>query len=226
LVSGVRDGRGRGGLLPAVVAVVALAAAGVLWNGAAPPDHGAAGAPASSARAAASATLTEADETTSGSRGAGRPVARRGAGVPRRVVVESLGIDAAVVPVQLEGTSLDPPADPQLLGWWSGGARVGAARGTALVTGHTVHQGDGAMDDLDQLGTGAEIEVRTSRGMLRYVAESVQVLDKDALARRAPQLFDQDVGGRLVLVTCEDWDGAVYRSNVVVIATPTSTATS
>jgi hypothetical protein len=30
------------------------------------------------------------------------------------------------------------------------------------------------------------------------------------------------VPGRLVLVTCEDWNGARYLSNVVVIATPTA----
>jgi hypothetical protein len=28
------------------------------------------------------------------------------------------------------------------------------------------------------------------------------------------------VRGRLVLVTCEDWDGTRYLSNVVVVATP------
>jgi hypothetical protein len=40
------------------------------------------------------------------------------------------------------------------------------------------------------------------------------------LAKRAAQLFDQSVRGRLVLVTCEDWNGTVYLSNVVVVALP------
>ena len=43
---------------------------------------------------------------------------------------------------------------------------------------------------------------------------------KAALAKRAAQLFDQSVRGRLVLVTCEDWNGEVYLSNVVVVAQP------
>lgn len=43
---------------------------------------------------------------------------------------------------------------------------------------------------------------------------------KAALAKRATQLFDQRVRARLVLVTCEDWNGKVYLSNVVVIALP------
>jgi streptomycin 6-kinase len=37
---------------------------------------------------------------------------------------------------------------------------------------------------------------------------------------RAEELFSQRVPGRLVLVTCEDWDGREYLSNVVVIAAP------
>jgi hypothetical protein len=31
-------------------------------------------------------------------------------------------------------------------------------------------------------------------------------------------VFDQGVPGRLVLITCEDWNGSVYLSNEVVIA--------
>jgi hypothetical protein len=136
------------------------------------------------------------------------------------VVVESLGIDAPVVPIATQGTSLDPPDDPQVLGWWSDGAATGAVQGTALITGHTVSSGGGAMDDLETIREGAEIRVRTPRGWITYVAESVQVLDKATIARQAPRLFSQQVKGRLVLVTCEGWDGTGYRSNVVVTAVP------
>ncbi|HXH78639.1 class F sortase [Nocardioides sp.] len=142
------------------------------------------------------------------------------AGVPQRVYIEALSIDAPVLPISVEGSTLTPPPDPQDLGWWSGGAQPGAVRGSALITGHTVNAGGGALDDLETLQVGAEIRVRTARGVIRYVAESVDVLDKDTIARRAPQLFDQGVAGRLVLVTCEDWDGSGYLSNVVVTAVP------
>jgi sortase (surface protein transpeptidase) len=90
------------------------------------------------------------------------------------------------------------------------------------VTGHTVHDGGGALDDLETLRPGADVRVRTDRGTIRYVVDSVAVLDKDTIARRAPQLFSQEVAGRLVLVTCEGWDGTGYRSNVVVTAAPTT----
>jgi sortase (surface protein transpeptidase) len=142
------------------------------------------------------------------------------AGIPQRVYIESLGIDAPVLRIVTAGSTLTPPPDPQDLGWWAGGAQPGAARGSALITGHTVHDGGGALDDLETLRPGAEIGVQTVDGLIRYVAESVDVLDKDTIAQRAPQLFSQGVEGRLVLVTCEDWDGTGYRSNVVVTAVP------
>jgi sortase (surface protein transpeptidase) len=90
------------------------------------------------------------------------------------------------------------------------------------MTGHTVHDGGGALDDLEELAVGAEVRVVTARGPTAYVVSSVEVLDKDAIARQAPDLFSQDVPGRLVLVTCEGWDGSGYTSNVVVTATPTT----
>lgn len=146
--------------------------------------------------------------------------APRAPGDPRRVEVPALGVRSAVVPVRAPGGVLTPPADPQLLGWWADGARPGAPRGSALVAGHTVQQGGGALDDLERLAPGDRVWVRSDRGRLGYAVRSTLVLGKGELARRAEELFDQTVPGRLVIITCEDWDGAEYRSNVVVTATP------
>ena len=206
-------------LLPALLSLVALVSAGVLWRDAP--------APADAHPEGATAPPATAPSRTPAVTQPARPMRTRSAplsaaGAPQEVVVQSLGIDAPVVAIATEGTSLDPPDDPQVLGWWSGGAPAGAVRGTALVTGHTVHAGGGAMDDLEDIAAGDEIRVRTARGWIDYRAESVQVLDKASLARQAPDLFSQSVAGRLVLVTCEDWDGSGYRSNVVVTAAPTS----
>lgn len=142
------------------------------------------------------------------------------AGAPRAVAVRALGLEATVVPIRSQGQLLVPPDDPTVLGWWSGGAVAGAARGSALVTGHTVHDGGGALDDLELVPVGSTIVVRTDRGPLRYRTTSVEVVGKEALARRAARLFSQDAPGRLVLVTCEDWNGTGYESNVVVLAEP------
>jgi LPXTG-site transpeptidase (sortase) family protein len=141
-------------------------------------------------------------------------------GAPRRVLIPALGVSAPVIPVRAPGGTLVPPSDPAQLGWWAGGARPGATRGSALVTGHTVHTGGGALDDLETLERGDRVTVRTDRGTIRYAVRRVAVLGKGAVAREAQRLFDQEVAGRLVLVTCEDWDGQRYLSNVVVVATP------
>ncbi len=89
-----------------------------------------------------------------------------------------------------------------------------------MITGHTVHDGGGAFDDLDQLKRGAAVRVTTKQGTTDYVVTSVTTYRKKALAKQAARLFDQSVPGRLVLVTCEDWDGTAYLSNAVVVAVP------
>ena len=143
-------------------------------------------------------------------------------GAPRRVLIPALHVAAPVLPVRAPGGTLVPPSDPQQLGWWAGGARPGAARGSALVTGHTVHTGGGALDDLETLQRGDKVMVRTDKGRIRYVVRRVAVYSKGSVADHAERLFSQTVPGRLVLVTCEDWNGERYLSNVVVIATPTA----
>jgi LPXTG-site transpeptidase (sortase) family protein len=136
------------------------------------------------------------------------------------VSVPSLGVSARVLGIRASGGALVPPSNPRLVGWWSDGARPGAAKGSAVITGHTVHDGGGAFDDLDQLTAGDAVMVTTERGTIDYVVSSVTVYRKRALAKQAAQVFDQTVSGRLVLVTCEDWDGTAYLSNAVVIANP------
>lgn len=150
-----------------------------------------------------------------------RPVlAPRRPADPERVRIPSLGVDAPVVPVKAPDRTLVPPADPTRLGWWADGARPGSPRGSALITGHTVHTGGGALDDLEQLRRGDRVMVRAGHDVVGYRVQSVQVLQKGALAQQAGRLFSQKVPGRLVLITCEQWNGVEYLSNVVVTARP------
>jgi LPXTG-site transpeptidase (sortase) family protein len=143
-------------------------------------------------------------------------------GAPRRVRIPALGVSAAVVPVHAPDDTLVPPSDPTQLGWWADGARPGAARGSALVAGHTVHTGGGALDDLEQLSPGETVVVRTDKGRIVYEVERVRTYSKGRIARDAERLFSQEAPGRLVLITCEDWDGSRYLSNVVVTARATT----
>jgi LPXTG-site transpeptidase (sortase) family protein len=141
-------------------------------------------------------------------------------GVPQRIVVPELRIDHPVVGIDAPGGVLRPPDDPQVLGWWRPGARPGERRGSALVTGHTVSSGGGAFDDLETLQPGDRVVIRTTRGRIDYRVTGVTVYGKAGLARHAARVFSQTVPGRLVLITCEDWNGTEYLSNAVVTAAP------
>jgi len=150
-----------------------------------------------------------------------RPRPHPARGIPRRVVVPRLGVDAPVVGLDAApGGVLVPPDDPTVLGWWRDGARPGAVRGAALITGHTVSSGGGAFDDLETLRIGNRVTVRTGRGPIDYQVTGVTVYRKAKLTRDAERVFSQSVPGRLVLITCEDWNGSRYLSNAVVFADP------
>jgi LPXTG-site transpeptidase (sortase) family protein len=149
---------------------------------------------------------------------AARPKPHAAAGRPNRLLVPRLGIDAPVIDIGVVDGTLLPPSDPQTLGWWSDGAAPGALRGGALITGHTVHTGGGAFDDLETLEAGDRVRVRTAKGVIPYVVRGVTVYRKATLARDAARVFSQTVPGRLVLITCEDWNGSGYDSNAIVFA--------
>jgi LPXTG-site transpeptidase (sortase) family protein len=206
--------RGRCSARALLVVGVVLVVVGVVGWIQQPKDTG------SPATVPATETTTTEQETADSPRLPDAAPASWKPGAPRRLLVPSLGVDAPVVPIEAPGGVLTPPADPQVLGWWAAGAKPGARTGSALVTGHTVHTGGGAMDDLEQLAAGDRVWMRTDRGRIGYDVRSVVVLGKGELAERAEQLFSQEVPGRLVLITCEDWNGVEYLSNVVVTATP------
>lgn len=140
------------------------------------------------------------------------------AGRPTHLVVPSLGVDAPVIGIGVVDGTLFPPSDPQTLGWWTEGAVPGALRGGALITGHTVHTGGGAFDNLETLDVGDRVQVRTTKGTVRYAVRGVTIYRKASLARDAERVFSQTVPGRLVLITCEDWNGTGYDSNAIVFA--------
>jgi hypothetical protein len=151
---------------------------------------------------------------------AAAPGLPRGRRVPHRLVIPALDVAARVVPVALVDRVLVPPDDPGVLGWWRGGADIGATRGSALVTGHTVHTGGGAFDHLGDLVMGDRIVVTTTHGPVAYAVETVTYYPKRTLADAASATFTQAGPPRLVLITCERWNGTSYDGNTVVVAVP------
>ena len=151
-------------------------------------------------------------------------------GKPVRLVVPSLDIDAKVVPIELgRDRVLRPPTDGSKVGWWKRSAQPGATTGQALLTGHSLRQGDGAMDNLGDAKRGATVQIYgdkkagdgSSGQVASYLVEKVFVYSREQVAANAEDLFDQDYHPRrLVLVTCTDWDGKVYQSNIILVAQP------
>ena len=144
------------------------------------------------------------------------------AGAPTGLEVPSLGVNVPVIGIGVTDGILQPPSDPQTLGWWSAGAAPGAAQGSALITGHTVSTGGGAFDNLETLDTGDAVRVRTARGLIEYAVTGVTIYRKASLAADAERVFSQSGPGRLVLITCEDWNGTGYDSNAIVFAERTA----
>jgi LPXTG-site transpeptidase (sortase) family protein len=136
--------------------------------------------------------------------------------------IPRIGLDAPVVPVKSnKDRVLEPPRDPSVAGWWSDGAAPGEPQGSAVLVGHTVrNDGGGVFDDIGDLSRGDAIQVEGSDSTLTYRVKSIDVLSKDEVARNAEEIFAQTGAGRLVIVTCDDWDGMVWRSNIVTIAAP------
>jgi LPXTG-site transpeptidase (sortase) family protein len=140
-------------------------------------------------------------------------------GLPLALRLPALGVSAPVAAVAMEsGGVLVPPADPSLVGWWSAGARPGSRRGTAVLTGHTVHAGAGVFDDLGELEVDDTVQVVTRTRVLVFHVRVVRDLSKERLADHAARLFAQDGDPRLVLVTCTGWDDGRYLANTVVVA--------
>lgn len=141
---------------------------------------------------------------------------------PVRLVAKSVGVNARVVPIEVSRDAvLDPPRDARLVGWWRRSAKPGARTGQTVITGHTVHSGGGALDRVGDLRPGQHVDVVTKAGRMRYEVTEVRDLGRDDVARQAVDLFGQDGGtGRLVLVTCTDWNGSYYENNVIVLADP------
>jgi LPXTG-site transpeptidase (sortase) family protein len=93
-----------------------------------------------------------------------------------------------------------------------------------VVVGHTVRAGGGVFDHLAGLRPGDDVGLRTATGWVKYDVAESRTLTVEELARRAGALFTRTGPGRLVLVTCTDFDGEVYRGRTVVVAHPVSRA--
>ena len=144
-------------------------------------------------------------------------------GVPVRLRIADLGVDAPAVPVaRLPDGQMQIPGANEA-GWYSPGPRPGDAFGSAVIAAHIDFDGrPGVFFRLDQLAVGAEVVAVDDRGAEhRYrVTERFQVA-KDRLPRA--ELFRTGGAPVLTLITCGgsfDEADRHYSDNIVVRAVP------
>lgn len=152
------------------------------------------------------------------------PVAQHSPGfVPDRIAIPRLAVDGAVVPMSVGADrSLGVPDDPTVLGWWRDGAHPGEPGGSVVIDGHvdSARSGPGVLFHLQTLVPGDVVTVSGQGRSARYVVAARRQYSKATLPA---SVFDQEVAGRLVLITCGgsfDRRSRHYADNVVVFARP------
>jgi Sortase domain len=134
------------------------------------------------------------------------------------------GVTAHVVRAAVTLGALAIPDDVDQVGWWTGGAGVTSPSGTIVLAGHvdSARQGLGAFSTLRSVPVGTRVRLTSGGGLSR----SFVVTGRRSYAKSTglpSSLYDQDIGLRLVLITCTGAFDPVKRSyedNLVVYAAP------
>jgi hypothetical protein len=144
---------------------------------------------------------------------------------PVRLRLPRLHVDAPVLPVSVGADGLlGVPDNPRQLGWWTESGRPGMPSGSVVIDGHvdSAALGPGALLRLGEARPGDEVVLmNASGGSTRYTVVARRSYAKTSLP--LAEVFGQDVGPRLVLITCGGvFDQATghYADNVVVYAVP------
>jgi hypothetical protein len=154
------------------------------------------------------------------------PPADASAAAPTRIRVPSVGVDATIEPVGVDGRGfMVIPDEVRKVGWYRFGPAPGDPAGAAVIAGHvdTKEQGAGALFPLRGIDVGDRITVSVAGRDLQFRVVGKQTIVK----RRLPveELFARDGAPRLVVITCGGPfipELSSYRDNLVVVATPTT----
>lgn len=140
--------------------------------------------------------------------------------VPQRVVIEALGIDAAVEHVGLtRNGALAPPSDPSRVGWYTQSSPPGEL-GPAVFVGHVdSREGPAIFARLGELDAGDVVTVESGDGStISYVVSSVSRYPKESFPTET--VYGGSPEPSLRLITCAGpyQRGMGYADNVVVSA--------
>lgn len=134
---------------------------------------------------------------------------RTSIGLPVRLIIPRLGVDAAVEDVGLTPDgAMGVPTSPGTVAWFMLGPRPGN-KGNAVIDGHSGY-GNGVaavFDDLPSLRKGDMLFVEDARGVqIPFVVRESRTYGRDA---NASDVFGRSEGRHLNLVTCTgSWDAA------------------
>lgn len=139
--------------------------------------------------------------------------------MPVRLILASVPLDAAVVPVEV-GTDgrLGVPGDGKSAGWWQDSALPGAKRGATVIVGHLdTRRGAAVFAPLTRVRVGDLVRVDTGTGELRYRVRTVTVRRGGALPA---EMVNTGGPPRLVLITCTGpyQPGSGYRDRLYIDA--------
>lgn len=140
---------------------------------------------------------------------------------PVRVRVPSIGVDSALVELGLDGAgALEPPADFDRAGWYTGSAAPGEI-GPSVIAGHVdSYSGPAVFVRLGDLAPGDDVLVDRADGTtVRFTVTDTQRHPKDDFPTE--EVYGPTVQPVLRLITCGgefDRDRRSYRDNVVVTA--------
>jgi sortase family protein len=146
---------------------------------------------------------------------------------PDQIEIPRLAARAPIVTVRTLSTGvLDVPLNPRTVGWWNGGAKPGAKKGTAILDGHINYNGvDGVLSRIGTLDPGDTVYIdglhNGHRTRVKFSITGVRTYEKKALPYR--EIFDQKSVGRLAIVTCGGPFNAHtgnYLDNIVAFAVP------
>ncbi|OFE14225.1 hypothetical protein BA895_11460 [Humibacillus sp. DSM 29435] len=162
--------------------------------------------------------------------------ARCVSGIPDRLVIPSLGVDAPFQTIGLDTSApadaqgrqrLGSPSDRTKAGWYAAGPRPGSGRGSVLTNGHTYRDGSAIFKESfsSHVAVGQRIDIRQRAGGVcsyrinRVWAEVNAATDYPRIVA-SHHLYDFGGPERLFLTTCSgSFNSATQNYNQITIVT-------
>jgi Sortase domain len=147
---------------------------------------------------------------------------------PVRLLIPAIGVDSAIVTIATDGAgALQPPASPDVVGWFAAGPAPGDT-GPALLAAHIDSRvGPGVFFRLRDLRHGDRVTVvRADSSSITFLVTGRQETAKSAFP--TDLVYAPTPGPELRLVTCGgpfDHAARSYLDNVIVQALPADTPT-